>query len=242
MSLEPIRAAIEYFSMQAFAPSDAVAGDGHPVIVFPGLASDRRTIEPLTSFCRKLGYAIHDWGRSFDAGPTGSIGPWLEQLTEDIDKIAASYDDSASLVGWSLGGIYAREVAKRMTGRVRQVITIGTPFAGAPIDTNAGLLYSLLSGKPIKFDRQLHETLRVAPAVPTTSIYSRTDGIVPWQACVQAGERLDIENIEVEGSHWGLGWTNAVLSVIADRLRQPEGAWRAYGQSHDSGSATALAS
>jgi pimeloyl-ACP methyl ester carboxylesterase len=136
-----------------------------------------------------------------------------------------------SLIGWSLGGFYAREVAKRLNGRVRQVITVGTPFAGTAEHTNAAWIYRILNGRAPTFDETLMERLRTPPAVPTTSVFSRSDGIVAWQACMQDGGRTRcVENIEVAGSHCGLGWNTRVFSIIADRLRQPENAWRPYAQ------------
>jgi hypothetical protein len=134
-----------------------------------------------------------------------------------------------SLVGWSLGGIYAREIAKKLPDGVRQVITIGTPFAGTGGDeTHVGWLYRLVSGHNPTLDAQTMHRLRTTPPVPTTSIYSRSDGIVAWQACLERSDCKHAENIEVDGSHFGLGWNPRVLAVIADRLRQPEGAWQPY--------------
>jgi pimeloyl-ACP methyl ester carboxylesterase len=220
---------MEYASMRMAQPV-APSGDGHPVVVFPGLASDQRAIEPLTSFCRGLGYPTHDWGRGFNAGPQGDVQRWLDSLADDIHQISQAHAKRLSLIGWSLGGIYAREVAKRISGDVRQVITIGTPFAGSPEHSNVGWLYRMLSGQPAALEPQLEAELSVAPNLPTTSIYSRSDGIVAWQSCIQAGHRCDVENIEVDGSHCGLGWNTKVLSVLADRLSQPESTWKAYVQ------------
>ncbi len=110
---------------------------------------------------------------------------------------------------------------------MRQVITIGAPFAGDCEHTNAGWLYRLLSGQKVKLDSALAQRLRTAPPVPTTSIYSRSDGVVAWQSCLQSGtERC--ENVEVNSSHIGLVWNPRVLEVIADRLSQREGVWRPY--------------
>jgi pimeloyl-ACP methyl ester carboxylesterase len=214
--------------MRMAPPISSPSGDGHPVVVFPGLASDQRATRPLIEFCRTLGYATHDWGRGFNAGPQGEVDVWLDQLADDIGEIAHVHDQSISLVGWSLGGIYAREVAKRIRSKVRQVITIGTPIAATSEQSNVTWLYRLLSQQPAVLDPHLQAALGVAPDVPTTSIYSRSDGIVAWQGCMQHGNRADVENIEVDGSHCGLGWNTNVLAVLADRLRQPEGSWKAY--------------
>jgi pimeloyl-ACP methyl ester carboxylesterase len=134
-----------------------------------------------------------------------------------------------SLIGWSLGGFYAREVAKRLNGRVRQVITVGTPFAGQAEHTHAAWFYRVVNGRAPAFDDATMARLRTPPEVPTTSVFSRSDGVVAWQACLQHGGAC-AENVEVSGSHCGLAWNPRVFSVIADRLCQPENAWRPYAK------------
>ena len=228
LGFEPLRAALEYASMRMMKSSALPAGDGHPVVIFPGLASDKRATAPLHSFCEKLGYTVYDWGRGFNTGPRGDPDRWLDELAEHVRELVSDHEESVSLVGWSLGGIYAREVAKRLDGQVRQVITIGTPFAGGVEHSNVGLVYRLVNGRKPVLDQAMRSRLTTPPGVPTTSIYSRTDGIVAWQACIQPGDHAHTENIEVDGSHCGLGWNPAVLAVVADRLRQSEGAWRRY--------------
>ena len=228
MGFEPVRAAWEYAGMRMMDKSRLPPGDGHPVVLFPGLASDKHAIGPLKPFCDNLGYAACDWGRGFNRGPEGDPEVWLDELAQDIQARVSMRAESISLVGWSLGGIYAREVAKRLPGRVRQVVTIGTPFAGSTRQTNAGLVYRLLNGSEPVIDLAMSESLRTAPNVPTTSIYSLSDGVVAWQACIQPGDRADTENIEVAGSHCGLGWNAEVFGVLADRLSQPQGAWQRY--------------
>lgn len=225
LGLEPLRAAWEYARMRLMDVSDLPRGDGHAVVVFPGLASDKRATAPLKSFCEGLGYETHDWGRGFNTGPRGEPNAWLDELSKDVSALTTS---DLSLVGWSLGGIYAREVAKRLGGRVRQVITIGTPFAGGSDETHAGLVYRLLNGQKPVLDDAIRQQLVTAPKGPTTSIYSRTDGVVAWQACIQPGGRRNTENIEVDGSHCGLGWNAGVLQVVANRLSQPRGQWTPY--------------
>lgn len=228
LGVEPLRAVLEYASMKFMNKTALPAGDGHPVVIFPGLATDSHSIGPLKEFCEQLGYTAYDWGRGFNTGPQGDVDSWLDALADHVGELTAEHDQAVSLVGWSLGGIYARELARKRPARVRQVITIGTPFAGTTEQTNVAWVYRLVNGQKPPLDPSLMRRLRTAPPVPTTSIYSRTDGVVAWQACLNPVEGPEVENIEVDGSHCGLGWNPKVLAVIADRLRQHEGRWRRH--------------
>lgn len=212
-------------------------GDGHAVVIFPGLATNEHVTRPLHSFCRGLGYECYDWGMGLNIGPQGDVNLWLDELAQRIHQLTQSHRSPLSLVGWSLGGIYAREVSKRVPGRVRQVLTMGTPFAGSSESTNVGWLYRMLNGSIPPDDPDLCARLSSPPPVPTTAIYSRNDGVVAWQACLQEVSHVDsprAENIEIEGSHCGMPWNPAVLRVLADRLAQPLGAWRPYDLQQDS--------
>lgn len=230
LGIEPARAIMEYAGMRLMNKAALPCGDGHPVVIFPGLAADRRSIEPLKDFCDELGYAAYDWGRGFNTGPQGDLDAWLDELARHVLELTGAHEEPMSLIGWSLGGVYARELAKKLTGRVRQVITIGTPFAGSAEQTHASWAYRLLSGQEPTLSPAMMARLRTAPDAPTTSMFSRSDGVVAWQACIQDGDADHTENIEVDGSHCGLGWNSEVLSIIADRLRQPMGAWQRHGR------------
>jgi hypothetical protein len=222
LGAEPLRAACEYASVQWMSHDDLPEGDGHPVLLFPGLALDERTLAPLKNLCLRLGYDAHDWGRGMNTGPEGDVDTWLHALADEVAQHADRAGEPVSLIGWSLGGIYAREVARVLgPAHARRVITIGTPFAGRPELTNAGLLYRLLNGAHPQVPPDLQQRLAKAPPVPTTSIYSRTDGVVAWQACLQRSRRRDVENVEVQGSHCGLGWNPDVLRVVARHLARP---------------------
>lgn len=231
LGLEPVRAALEYASMHCMRPTGLPEGDGHRVVVFPGLATDRTAVAPLTRFLESLGYAAADWGRGLNTGPVGDVDAWLHALADELMRRERVEGGRISLVGWSLGGIYARELAKLRPQQVRQVITIGTPFAGTAHQTHASWVYRLFNGQEPVIDPRWLARLRVAPEVPTTSIYSRSDGIVAWEACVQDGGAPHTENVEVDGSHFGLGWNPRVMTILADRLGQPDGAWRPYAPS-----------
>jgi len=229
LGFEPWRAAFEFASHKLGRKDATVApGDGHPVIIFPGMASDGTATAPLRHHCESLGYRALDWGRGFNTGPQGDIDTWLAELAAHTARMLAPFDQSATLIGWSLGGLYAREVAKLLGPKVRQVITIGTPFNASADHTNVGWLFRLLSGESPKFDAALSARLGHAPDVPTTSIYSRSDGVVAWQTCLHDDASHEVQDVEVRGSHIGLGWNPAVLRVVADRLAQRPGHWLPY--------------
>jgi pimeloyl-ACP methyl ester carboxylesterase len=134
-----------------------------------------------------------------------------------------------SLIGWSLGGVYARELSKLEPKAVRNVITLGTPFAQSPRSTNAWRVYSMLSGETLPDELMLRQ-LAEAPSVPFTSVYSKTDGVVAWQASIQKPDKhnLAVENVEVFASHLGIGVNAAAWYAIADRLAQPKDKWAAF--------------
>lgn len=228
LGAEPWRAALEFISHKFTRDADAPTGDGHPVLIFPGLGADGRSVAPLRKVCEALGYSAFDWGRGFNTGPSGDVDVWLKDLANHAKLLLKDHPQSATLIGWSLGGLYARELAKLMNNRVRQVITIGTPFNADADHTNVGWLFRLLSGNTPAFDTALAERLRTAPRVPTTSIYSRTDGIVAWQSCRHSNPGTAVQDIEINGSHIGMGWNPAVLRVVADRLAQRPGGWQPY--------------
>ena len=228
LGTEPWRAALGFLAHALRTTSPAAEADGHPVIVFPGLGASGASVAPLRKHCEALGYAALDWGRGFNTGPDGDVDHWLSALADHTAGLLAPFDQSATLIGWSLGGLYAREVAKLLGPRVRQVITIGTPFNADADHTNVGWLFRLLSGAPAAFDPALSARLRRAPAVPTTSIFSRSDGVVAWQTCRHDAPSNRVEDVEVQSSHIGMGWNPAVLRIVADRLSQRPGRWRPY--------------
>ncbi|HEX4858522.1 MAG TPA: hypothetical protein VFV17_05850 [Usitatibacteraceae bacterium] len=227
MALES-RAPLEFGATLAAWPllRSAPAGDGHPVIVFPGLAAGDLSTLPLRNFLSALGYDAYGWDLGLNFGPrNGALSKSLDRL----ERIHADSGKKVSLIGWSLGGVYAREFAKAAPKAVRSVITLGTPFAGDPKATNAWRLYEFVSGHKLD-DPHMLAHLKAAPPVPTTSIFSRSDGVVSWPLSVQK-ENAHAENIEVVASHVGMGLNPATLYAVADRLAQPEGQWSKFDRS-----------
>ncbi len=197
-------------------------GDGHPVLVLPGLAASDVSTRPLRGFLKERGYAAHGWAMGRNDGRQKAV----TDLVKKVKELKASHGRKVSLIGWSLGGVFAREMAKRAPDDVRLVITLGSPFTGNPKATNAWRLYQFLSGRKVG-DPRVHDPLREPPPVPTTSIFSRTDGVVAWQCSVENPGPLT-ENIEVHGSHCGLGHNPLAVYAIMDRLAQPEGKWAPF--------------
>jgi pimeloyl-ACP methyl ester carboxylesterase len=226
-AMEPVRAMLEFARMRFASDEPVKSGDGHAVVFFPGLGADHRYMSALTNYCTRLGYTCFDWGRGCNTGPTGNPLSWLAELAADVAALAPRQRKGMTLVGWSLGGLYAREIAKALAHRVRQVVTLGTPFAMLSNSTNVQWLYEMLNGSAAEIDPQLARMLRTPPPVPTTSIYSRSDGVVAWKACLSEPGPFS-ENIEVDSSHMGLIWHPDVLRIVADRLAQRPGEWRPW--------------
>lgn len=228
MLVEGQRALLEAMTLRPSAAllRRAPRGDGHPVLVLPGFTAGDGSTRVLRRYLARIGYRAHPWLLGRNLGLRGDLAG---RLAERVDELHHRYGRTLSLVGWSLGGIYARELAKRMPDQIRQVVTLGSPFADAGRASNASRLYDLVAGRRTQdagrsafFDR-----LRDPPRAPSTAIFTRTDGIVHWRACLEP-ETDHTENIEVPGSHCGLGLNPLVLYLVADRLAQAEGRWRPF--------------
>jgi pimeloyl-ACP methyl ester carboxylesterase len=206
--------------------NSAPKGDGHPVLVFPGLSANDVSTIPMRNFLRDRGYAAYPWNFGFNFGPRSGV---LRGCVEHVRELYERHGRKVSLVGWSLGGLYAREVAKLVPELVRCVVTLGTPFTGSPKANHAWRLYEWISDDKVD-QPEIQAQLRVPPPVPTTSIYSKTDGIVSWECCINP-LGAQTENIEIHASHFGMGLNPAALFAVADRLAQPEGAWRPFDRS-----------
>jgi len=222
------RAPFEFGSLLPAWPAlqRAPAGDGHAVLVFPGLAASDPSTFPLRGYLASLGYVPQGWSQGFNFGPRAGV---LAAARRGLQEAFERTGRKVSLIGWSLGGVYARELAKEMPDAVRCVVTLGSPFSGPPKSTNAWRIYELTSGREIESEHDNFE-LHVAPPVPTTSIFSRSDGIVAWQASVQdrSHGHDQTENVEVIASHIGLGLNPSAWWAVADRLAQPQGRWRPF--------------
>ena len=201
----------------------APRGDGHAVIVFPGLATTDASMWPLRTFLAERGWTPHGWEQRFNLGPRHGV---IERCLERVRALRRQSGRKVSLVGWSLGGVYAREIAKLLPGHVRSVVTIASPFTGNPKANNVWRFYEMASGHRLDADERFAH-LRAAPPVPTTSVFSRSDGVVAWRCCLQEKGR-HAESIEVGASHIGMSWHPATWYAVADRLAQEGRRWRPF--------------
>ncbi|MEM7358706.1 MAG: alpha/beta hydrolase [Pseudomonadota bacterium] len=202
-------------------------GDGHPVIVFPGFVSSDLATRPMRGLFRDLGYSTYGWGLGRNLMVDHKREQKMRNLLRNVYKKEGR---KVSLIGWSLGGVFAREVAKANPEYVRCVITMGSPISGDLHHSSAKDLFSAINGDPSEGANENYRHINEPPPVPTTSIYSRTDGIVQWEGSVQHDAPLT-ENIEVPASHLGLGFNPFVMLVVADRLAQAEGQWKKFDPS-----------
>jgi pimeloyl-ACP methyl ester carboxylesterase len=206
----------------------APRGDGHPVLVLPGLVASDTSTRPLRSFLKSRGYAVSGWRQGRNLGLRHGVQNAMVDLVQELND---THGRKVSLVGWSLGGLYARQLAKMMPQRVRSVITLGSPFASGPKATNAWRVYEMASGRRAdEEDSRFGGALSATPPVPTTAIFSRTDGVCAWQGCMEKTSATS-ESIEVESSHCGMGHHPAAVYAVADRLAQAEGEWAPFDRS-----------
>ena len=224
---EAPRAILEFASFLALRPllSFLPRGDGHPVLVLPGfLASDTSTV-PLRKLLIDLGYDAVGWdlGRNVQITETRvkAMGACLSALHQRTGR-------KVTIIGWSLGGLLARELAKLQPDAVRQVISLGSPLSADRGISKVRRLFEALNGTVPEVQRR-GQFLDIAspPPVPSTSVFTKSDGVVHWRGSIQP-EGPERENVEVLASHIGLGVNPTVMWLIANRLAQPEGEWTPF--------------
>lgn len=222
------RAMLELGAFYAARPLLATLpkGDGHAVMTLPGFMASNSSTVPMRGLLNQLGYDAHGWdsGRNLRVD-NALIGRLESQLTR-LYKVSGR---KVSMVGWSLGGVIARELAKLHPDKVRLVISLGSPITKERASSNVRNLFEWLNGKdpePMRSGQFLD--LGKAPPLPTTSILTKTDGIVHWRGSVQEEGEHPSENILVHASHIGLGVNPSVMVAMADRLSLKEGDWTPF--------------
>jgi len=221
---EAFRAMLDYRKSVDFLKSfkSYNKGDGHPVLVIPGFMGSNTSTRRLRKFIKKLGYLPYDWG-------LGRNYADIEDVDTLLNRIDEIYHKHQALIGWSLGGVYARELSKQRPNFIRQVITLGSPFAGITEPNNAVWLYEMLKGKSVKsLDLVWLESLPKPAPVPTTAVYSKEDGVVSWKVCLEKKEDEFHQNVEIKGSHTGLVNNASSWYLIADRLKYRQDNWKHF--------------
>ncbi|MBL8324154.1 MAG: alpha/beta fold hydrolase [Rubrivivax sp.] len=225
----------------------APKGDGHPVLLLPGFMADEATLAPLKWFLASRGYLVQTWGFGRNVGFRSQHAQALEQK---IRHLHHTHGRKVSLVGWSLGGVFALYGAHQAGECVRTVITLGSPVSvdegGSRSPALVKALYRLIAhpmGPDVHVMQPKAKKLRERHAlpVPMSCLYSLSDGVVPPQEATIHGDPGLHENIRVQGSHTGLGFNAMVMAIVADRLAQPEGAWKPFSPQGWWGSAYRLA-
>lgn len=204
-------------------------GDGHTVMTLPGFMATNNSTGPMRSLLKSLGYDAHGW----DSGRNVRVNEELVTKLEDqIDRLCDQSGRKISLIGWSLGGVLARELAKLRPDSVRLVMSLGSPISDDRSHTNASRLFEFFNGnEPEEIRDGQFRGLDIAPPVPTTSVLTKTDGVVHWRGSVQDPAKASgapTENIRVFASHLGLGVNPSVMIAMADRLAQAEGEWAPF--------------
>ena len=235
-SLLEARAFAEFAALPLTLPllMEAPQGDGHPVLLVPGFMASDAALFVLKRFLQKKGYDVHTWGLGRNTGFRGKLATALPQKIRHLHHLTGR---KVSLVGWSLGGVFSLYGAQHAPDCVRNIITLGSPVTvdaqGNQSPPLVRALYRLIShrlGASAHMMQPRAKALRERrrPAIPTTCIYTLTDGVVPPQEATVDGDARLHENLRVPGSHCGLVFNGVVLSVIAERLSQPEDDWKPF--------------
>lgn len=188
-------------------------GDGRKVIVLPGILTGDFATFRLVAWLKRIGYDAQGWGPGFNWGPTTHI---LTRIDGLIDSAYTTSGRKVSLVGRSLGGLYAREYAKRNPDRIDRVITLGSPIQ-FPIETPLSPFETILARFYDPSIAERIDEIAKNPPVPLTAIYSKSDGIVPWQACLVEEGPL-AENFEIDSAHTVMGENSRAMRIVATRL------------------------
>lgn len=237
------RALFEIASLSYLWPTLLAAphGDGHPVLLLPGFMGDERSLVALKTFLANRGYAAETWGLGRNIGFQSRHAIAIERKLRHLHHTTGR---KVSLVGWSLGGVFALYGAHQASECVRSVITLGSPLSVDPEGSRSPAfvraMYRLIAhpmgpGAHVMQPRVKKMRQMQPPPVPTSCLYSISDGVVPAQEATIAGDDALHENIRVQGSHTGLGFNAMVMLIVADRLAQREGDWRPFNPAGISG-------
>ena len=190
-------------------------GNKQPILVIPGLTASPWSTGLLRSFLNSEDFIAYDWGLGRNLGNLNDV----ESLEETLVKINEQHQSKVVIIGWSLGGIYARRLGQKREELTKSVITLGSPYRDIRSPNYASWFFNLLqklrgnTSEP-EWANTLHEPL----SMPTIAFYSKKDGIVPWEACYDPDDETEHSNIEVHTSHFGMGASEEVLHTLLNQL------------------------
>lgn len=234
-ALLELRAPLEALSLLPTFPLLRMApeGTGQPVLVIPGFLATDNSTYVLRRYLKRQKFNVYAWEMGRNPGLREDI---YQKLEERVVELYGQHQEKISLVGWSLGGIYARVLAHRVPEYVRQVVTLGSPFnlahpkSASEVDVSGPILKmyeklnpniatdALLNGEPV---------WELPPPVPSTSIYSESDGIAAWRYCIDP-VNPHTENVRITGSHTGMTHNPLIYYTVSERLAQAEMEWKPF--------------
>ena len=218
--LEPVRAYLEHVLEKLIPKRFQHNGNQTPVIIIPGLGAGRKAMLKVHQRLAGWNYAPHDWGMGRNKGPADfDFDKYLEPLMRKIDNLYATTGKPIVLLGWSLGGLVAREAAKRRPGQIQGVITLATPMRGLITDTNALWLYEHFHKKKLFMPEDVKTEIQIEPPVPTVAVFSKTDGMVNWRTCIQKEAQYTKHVCINTSSHIGMVFNRRVLTTIRKELQ-----------------------
>jgi pimeloyl-ACP methyl ester carboxylesterase len=204
-------------------------GDGQPVMVIPGLTTNDISTKIIRTFLKSKNFNAYGWGLGVNIKYTEELE---RRMIERVDSIAQKHGRKVALIGWSLGGITIRLLASHAPEHIAQLISLGAPFTNVTGRTHVSWWYRLLAGESVKdFRPEWLNELPVQPSMPSTSIYSKTDGMVSWEYCIDWDTGPQTQNIEVYCNHLGFGMNPVVWMIVHDRLRQDTNNWQLFDES-----------
>jgi len=204
-------------------------GDGQPVMVIPGLTTNDISTQIIRTWLKTKGFNAYGWGLGINIRYTMDLE---RKLAERVDQLCQRHGQKVAVIGWSLGGITMRLLARHIPDNISQLISLGAPFSGIKGRTYVGWWYELLAGESIKdFREDWTSEIAQQPTMPSTSIYSKTDGMVSWEYCIDWETGPQTQNIEVQCNHLGFGMNPVVWMIVHDRLRQDPDNWQLFDES-----------
>lgn len=216
------RVPLEISGLLLASPALALSPRGRPrpIVLCPGYMADESSMAPLAAFLRFLGYRVYNWGLGRNSGGVDGL---VARVAPRVMDLADRAGEPVTMIGWSLGGVVARELARRRGELVSEILTMGTPVKGGPKYTSIGGAFASARGINLdQFELEVHRRNSIGLSQPITVIYSKLDGVVGWEAAIDS-YNPHAENIEVFGTHLGLGVNPRVWGLVARTLAKDQG-------------------